>query len=127
MNNWTGWRGTAAARARAGVAWSLTATYVHQSNLLLTSLFLTVINSLACGSKARGRKQQGLVQGQHASNAPALFSTSTVVGANVIDASGEKFGDVIDLMLRRAIEPARIEFRDGFAQSKMSRALQGDD
>ena len=32
---------------------------------------------------------------------PTLFSASAAVGANVIDASGEKLGVIVDLMLKR--------------------------
>jgi hypothetical protein len=93
----------------------------------------------------------------HAGAVPTLFSASAAVGANVIDASGEKLGVIVDLMLKRdqrglayvvvaqygmggvgetlrAVDPANIEFAADFAHSKISRkeldalpALQADD
>ena len=149
--------------ATGSVAWSLTATYTHQSNLLLTNLFLTVINLIGVwrwlGRQARHEdgSNKAVRKSSQAGHAPTLFSTSAAVGANVIDASGEKLGVVIDLMLKRdqrglayvviaqyglggvgetlrAVDPARIEFTGGLAHSKMSRkeldalpALQADD
>ncbi|MBG0799821.1 PRC-barrel domain-containing protein [Methylocystis sp. L43] len=144
------------------VAWSLAATYSHQRNLLLTNLFLTAVNLIGVwrwlGRQAR--HEDGSIKAVRKSQAggtPTLFSASAAVGASVIDASGEKLGVVVDLMLKRdqrglayvviaeyelggvgetlrAVDPACIEFTDGVAHIKMSRkeldalpALQTDD
>ena len=149
--------------AIGSVAWSLTATYSHQRNLLLTNLFLTVVNLIGVwrwlGRQARHEDGsiKAVRKSSHADAVPTLFSASAAVGANVIDASGEKLGVIVDLMLRRdqrglayvvvaqygmggvgetlrAVDPANIEFTADFAHSKISRkeldalpALQADD
>jgi hypothetical protein len=135
--------------AIGSVAWSLTATYTHQSNLLLTNLFLTGINLIGVwrwlGRQARHEdgSNKAVRKSSQAGDVPTLFSASAAVGANVMDVSGEKLGVVIDLMLKRdqrglayvviaqyglggvgetlrAVDPARIEFTGGYAHSKMS-------
>jgi hypothetical protein len=149
--------------AIGSVAWSLTATYTDQHNLLLTSLFLTVVNLIGVwrwlGRQARHEdgSSKAVRKSSQAGNALKLFSASGAVGANVIDANGDKLGVIVDLMLKRdqrelayvviaqyglggvgetlrAVDPTRIEFTGGFARSKMSRreldalpALQADD
>jgi hypothetical protein len=135
--------------AIGSIAWSLAAIYSHQRNLLLTNLFLTVVNVFGVwrwlGRQARHEDGSTKVvrMSSQARDAPTLFSASAAVGANVIDARGEKLGVVVDLMLKRdqrglayvviaqyglggvgetlrAVDPARIEFTGGVARIKMS-------
>jgi hypothetical protein len=144
------------------VAWSFAASFSHQRNLLLTNLFLTVVNLIGVwrwlGRQAR--HEAGSIKAEQKSRearVPTLFSASAAVGADVLDAGGEKLGVVIDLMLNRdqrglayvviaqyglggvgetlrAVDPARMEFSGGFAHSKLTRrelnalpALEADD
>ncbi len=131
------------------IAWSLVASYSNQRNLLLTNLFLTVVNLIGVwrwlgrqakhdvGSARAARKSKKAI------SVPRLFSASAAVGADVVDSIGEKLGVVIDLMLTqdqrsiayvvisqhgvggvgetlRAVDPAQLEFTGGAVRSKMS-------
>ncbi|MGD9545706.1 MAG: PRC-barrel domain-containing protein [Methylocystis sp.] len=130
------------------VAWSVSAYYGHQRNLLLTNLFLTIVNLIGVwrwlGREATHEDgSMTAVRQSRASSAPTLFSASAAIGADVVDARGEKLGAVVDLMLQRdqrslayvviaqqelggmaetlrALDPRRIEFGENHARSDIT-------
>lgn len=135
--------------AIGSIAWSLTASFSDQRNLLLTNLFLTAVNVVGVwrwlGRQAKHEDggKRATRKSRQASNVPSLFSAAAAVGADVVDANGEKLAVVIDLMMKRdqrgiayvviaqygqagvgetlrAVEPARLEFTGTVARSTMS-------
>jgi len=149
--------------AIGSIAWSLTASFSDQRNLLLTNLFLTAVNVIGVwrwlGRQAK-HEDGGMTaarKSRHACDVPTLFSAAVAVGADVVDARGEKLAVVIDLMMKReqrgiayvviaqygeagigetlrAVDPARLEFTGTEARTTMSAseidalpALKADD
>ena len=89
------------------IAWVGVAVWSSQSNLLLTNLFLTLVNIVGVW-RWLGRQAthevgsiRAIRKSRRAIHAPTLFSASAAIGANVVDANGEKLGAVVDLMLKR--------------------------
>lgn len=91
----------------AGLSWSLVAIASHQSNLLWTNVFLTVVNAVGVwrwlgrqatykdGGKAAAKRSA-------ASNVPTLFAASSLMGSPVRDRGGETIGTIVDTMAQCA-------------------------
>jgi len=133
------------------IGWSALGSLSGQGHLLVTNLFLTVVNAVGVW-RWLGREatyEIGSLRAVRKSSttpaAPTLFSASQALGAEVADAKGEKLGVVVDLMLRRdqrslcyvviahhglgglgetlrAVDPAELDFAEGVVRTKMSRA-----
>ncbi len=131
------------------IAWSVMGSLSGQGNLLVTNLFLTVVNAVGVwrwlGREATYEtgSSRAVRKSSRAHAAPTLFSASQALGAELTDPNGQKLGVVVDLMLRRdqrslcyvviahhgiggvgetlrAVDPAELDFADGVARTKMS-------
>ena len=77
------------------LAWSAVGFASGQTNLLLTNLFLTMVNLVGIWQAeelALSRKSRGAA-------APSLFAASTLAGLPVSDIRGEEIGKTVDAMV----------------------------
>lgn len=86
------------------ISWSIVAMLTDQQNLLLTNLFLTLVNMVGVwrwlGRQARF-EEGGLNAARHsnAARVPSLFSADRMIGMPVTDCEGERLGVIVDAMI----------------------------